>query len=137
MANQKVWIPEITDKELKRRARRIKPTVRFGKGTRERLRYIKPVNLRNVAYTWDPKPAEVAKGLSPLRVITTYHGYGAPSFFKPSVAEVLAAIPDDIIDQVVAFEIIKCPETVDDLNREPEALNAGYHVAITRLYGRQ
>ena len=53
------------------------------------------------------------------------------------VAEVLKQIPEDILNQVIAFEIIGQPETADDLNKEQEALNAGYHVATTRLYGKK
>lgn len=136
MSDEKVWIPEITPEELMRRASHIKPTLRFGKGLRARLRYIKPVDFKMIAYTWNPKPAGLAEGLEEIQDITTYHTWGHYSLFKPSIAEVLAAIPADIVDQVVAFEIIKWPETVDDLNHDREALNAGYHRATTRLYRR-
>jgi len=128
--DEKVWIPKISDERLNELAKKIKPVVRI-KG---QPRYIQPVDLRGVAYTWDPKPAGHAKGLAELCVITTYHSYGAPMFFKPSVAEVIAAIPEEHLDKVIAFEIISSPNTADDLNAEHEALNAGYHVAKTRLY---
>jgi hypothetical protein len=85
----------------------------------------------------DPKPAEEVKGLKPIRDIRTHHTYGYYGFFKPAIAEVLAQIPEDILEQVVAFEIIKWPQDADDLNKELEALNAGYHVAITRLYSKE
>lgn len=69
-----------------------------------------------------------------LTEIRTLHTYGSPCFFKPSVAEVLAQIPDDMLEGVVAFET-RGPSDVADMNRESEALNAGFHVARTRLYG--
>lgn len=129
----KSWIPEITDEELDTLSARIKPVVNFSKKGKC---FIKPVGLRTVAYTWEPKPDKKAKDLKPLRDIRTYHTYGYYGFFKPSIAEVIAQIPKELLDQVVAFEIIKAPETAGDLNEEHDALNAGYHVATTRLYTR-
>ncbi|HEY4506152.1 MAG TPA: hypothetical protein VJJ24_01765 [Candidatus Paceibacterota bacterium] len=136
----RVWIPPITDEHLRELAGRIKPVIQFKhRGFRRKgRRYVKPVDLRGVAYTWDPKPARPARDLEPIVDITTYHSYGAPVFFKPSIAEVLAQIPAEYLDAVVAFEIVESPEHRDDLYRDGgEALNAGYHVATTRLYRRK
>jgi hypothetical protein len=72
----------------------------------------------------------------PICQITTHHSWGHYSLFKPSIAEVLAQIPAEHLNQVVAFEIVVKPETAEDLNKDLEALNAGYHVATTRLYAR-
>ena len=131
---KKSWIPEVPKKRIQKLAERIKPVVQFAsKGKR----YIKPVDLFGVAYTWDPKAANKAPGLKPLCDIITYHTYGYYGFFKPSIAEILAQIPAEHLDKVVAFEIVGSPETADDLNEEHEALNAGYHVATTRLYVRE
>ena len=69
------------------------PVVQFA---RKGKRYIKPVDLFGIAYTWDPKPAGKAKDVKPLCDITTYHTYGYYGFFKPSIAEVLAQIPASI-----------------------------------------
>lgn len=65
--------------------------------------------------------------------INTYHTYGHPAMFKPSIAEVLAQIPDDLLGSVSAFEV-SGPGHVDDINREREARDAGFHVAETILY---
>jgi hypothetical protein len=127
----KSWIPEISDERLAELSERIKPLVRNGDGE---LCYIRPVDLRGTAYTWSPKIIEKAGEMNVITDITTYHTYGYYGFFKPSIGEVLAQIPAEYVDRVVAFEIIKSPETADDLNREKAALNAGYHVATTRLY---
>jgi hypothetical protein len=99
--------------------------------------YIKPVDLFNIAYTWDSKSADEATDLKPLCDITTHHTYDYKLFFKPSIAEVLAQIPAEHLDKVVAFEIVGSPKTIGDLDREQEALNMGYHVATTRLYVRE
>lgn len=123
-------IPEISDEELNNRVQRIKPVITF----KREKRYIEPCDPRFVAYTWDAKPAGKAKHITPLETITTYHRFGYYGFFKPSVAEVLAQIPERLLDRVVAFEIIKKPEDAADLNREKMALNKGFHVATTQLY---
>ncbi|MEK7609440.1 MAG: hypothetical protein AAB476_03105 [Patescibacteria group bacterium] len=131
---KKSWIPEVPEECIKELAERIKPVVQFA---RKGKCYIKPVDLFGVAYTWDPKPMDKATRIKPICDIRTYHTYSYHGMFKPSIAEVLAQIPADHVDKVVAFEIVASPETADDLNREHEALNAGYHVATTRLYSRK
>ena len=131
---KKSWIPEVPKKRIEELAERIKPVVQFA---RKGKYYIRPVDLFGIAYTWDPKSADKATGLKLLCDITTYHTYGYYGMFKPSIAEVLAQIPAEYLDKVVAFEIVGSPETADDLNREHEAVNAGYHVATTRLYVRE
>jgi len=131
---KKVWIPKISDKELNELALRIKPVVEvYSKGKC----YIGSVGLRDSAFMWSPKPAKKSRGLKPIRDIRTYHTWSYYGFFKPSIAEVIAQIPKELLDRVVAFEIVKWPETADDLNKELKALNAGYHVATTRLYTKE
>lgn len=130
MIEKKVWIPEVPKDQIVLLAERIKPVYDFG----HKKRYIKPVDLFNVSYIWEPISAKRAVGIKPLCDIRTYHGYGHYGMFKPSIAEVLAQIPDEHLSKVVAFEIVNCPKDADDLNKEQEALNAGYHVATTRLY---
>lgn len=130
---EKGWIPAISDEDLDKLCKRIRAVVEF---PRKGKCYIKPVNPRNIAFTWSPKPGKKAVGLKRIRDITTYHTWAYYGFFKPTIAEVIAQIPKGLLPKVVAFEIIKRPETADDLNREKTALNAGYHVATTRLYSR-
>ena len=133
-ATEKNYIPKVDRGVLLERSKRARPIYAFG-GTK---RYIKPVDIFGIAFTWDPAPApgflglgwgSKAKNLTPLRDVTTYHTWAYYGFFKPTIAECLAQIPEDILDKVVAFEIVNQP-------RDSEALNAGYHVATTRLYGR-
>jgi hypothetical protein len=144
MTTEKKWIPEISEEKIQELAKKIAPVVRFARGEQELFRdkkgflyWIEPVDLFNMAYTFDPKPTKEAVGLKPIGDITTYHTYGYQGLFKPSIAEVLAQIPAELLENVVAFEIVKKPETADDLNREQTALNAGYHVATTRLYAQE
>lgn len=127
---EQTYIPDMADDVVDQLGTRIRPIVRFEGAAH----YIQPVDLRRTAFTWDPKAAETAENLEPVRDIRTYHTYGYYGFFKPSIAEVLKQIPEDLREQVAAFEIISRPESADDLDAESEALNAGFHVATTRLY---
>ena len=126
------FIPELPAAKFKRRLANIKPLVRRD----GRLYYIAPVDPVRIAYTWAPKFQDEAFGLTPVRVIRTLHSWSYYGCFKPSISEVLSQIPDDLEDKINAFEITRSPETAADLNRESEALNAGYHVAETTLYTR-
>ena len=128
LVDKKSYIPLHTRAELEWRAEHI---VALVKG--------KPIvtgDIVGTSYTWDPKFDESRKvpELKPLGDITTFHGYGYYGMFKPSIAEVLAQIPDVLVQRVVAFEIIGQPESAADLNAHPDAVNDGYHVATTRLY---
>lgn len=123
-------IPDITDDDLKVRAKHIKPLV-LHKG---KLRHIKkPKGLRDIAYTWDIKVKGKATGLMKLATIRTLHTYAYYGFFKPTIAEVLAQIPREYLSDAVGFTI-KGPDDAADLNREREATNAGFHVAEVTLY---
>ena len=78
---------------------------------------------------------EKADSLKALGTIATLHAWGYYGVFKPSIAEVLAQIPAGYLDEVVAFEVAG-PKDAEDLNREKEALDAGFHVARTTLYAK-
>jgi hypothetical protein len=124
-------IPEITDEELKARVARIKPLI-HSEGKLYALRTLP--DLRGQSFLWDPKIRRRSeRNIEPLRVISTLHTYGHYSLFKPSIAEVLAQIPFDLLNQVVAFSI-EGPQDASDLNAHQDALNAGFQVAQTTFY---
>lgn len=131
------FIPKISNAILHELAGRIKPVVSFMKDGVPTRYYIKEVSLSSVAYTWDPVKTEVAEEFVVLGQIITYHTYGYYGFFKPSIAEVLSQIPEKYLGIVTAFEIVAQPQSADDLNEHVAILNAGYHVAITQLYGKK
>ena len=124
------YIPDISNERLHELALRIKPVIKI-KG---KLRYIRKVGLKTIAFTWDPKPTSQAEHLKPIDDIITYHTWAYYGFFKPTIAEVLAQIPEHLVDQVCAFRIIKHPENAGDLNVQRDVVNDGYHKAVTRLY---
>lgn len=128
------YIPNVPEERVVELAQRIEPIVRIG----DAPRYIKPVDLNRIAFMWSPEATGYVdmNGLVALRDITTYHTWAYYGFFKPTIAEVLKQIPTEIVDQVVAFEIIESPQCAEDFDKDREAFNAGYHVATTRLYGK-
>jgi hypothetical protein len=96
----------LTDERLAELAARIVPVLRNDDEDEPVLRYITVPDLRKVAFTWSPKYGEPAGGLVEMARIFTYHTYAASVFFKPTIAEVLAQIPDEHLDRVVAFETL-------------------------------
>ena len=75
------------------------------------LRKLSERELTHVAYTWLTEAIDYAEKvdftkLSVLEDIKMLHGYGYYGLFKPSVGEVIRQIPKDLLEKVVAFEII-------------------------------
>lgn len=112
---------------------------------------IKPVFLRNGAlrpilhddvfnssFLWDldrEVSESEASGLSPIEDITTYHAYGYIGLFKPSIGEVIACVPERLVNVVDAFEFIGAVEPLGPVSKEERrCLDVGYHIATMRLY---
>ena len=97
---------------------------------------MKPVNPYNVAFTWEPKSVgESHHDLVELERIRTRHTFGAPALFKPSINEVLAQIPEDLIALTVAFETF--PEYDPAVGAMSQFTEDGeQHEATTVLYAR-
>jgi hypothetical protein len=84
-------VPTISDCQLESMSRQIRPLIKIDgwywtiKGER---------HLRNQSYLWDAEPE--AKMFPPSILdqieIMTFHTWGAPVFFKPSIAEVMGCI---------------------------------------------
>ena len=87
-------VPEIHDSWLNEIASRIQPLL-YNRGT-HRYHLIENLtkDLRRTAYTWDAKLGQEVGVFNPLNEldIITFHKYGAPALFKPSIAEVIACI---------------------------------------------
>lgn len=62
------------------------------------------------------------------------HKYAFYGFFKPSIAEVLAQIPENQVNFMDAFEIISYPETAGDFTENSIVFKNGFHISIVRLY---
>lgn len=116
---------EITDERLNELLPKIKP-LKVNKET-AMLSYIEDVDPREVSYLMDTKTTEPAKGLIPFKSLVTYHSCGYKAFFKPSVAEVLAQIPEENVDETNAFFILS-----DDLDIR-NCLSSGRHHAVKTI----
>lgn len=85
-------IQDISDEEIAE-MQHIQPLIERV-GLLWRIRGIDDIDPRRTSFLWDAEPAGV--GLIPGALnsvqIMTFHKYGAPSFFKPSLAEVYSAI---------------------------------------------
>lgn len=140
-------IPTISDRKLLKRMEKLTPLI-------AKYEEIKPLGLdafklphyyllefenrieylRNTSFIWEPElgkkvwpRTEDSSGFgsrSPITIIT-YHSYGAPSLFKPSLAEVVAQLPKN-------FEGVFCIES-KDLNNY-NCLDDGYHFTKTHLW---
>lgn len=138
-----VSIPKISDKELKKRYKHIKPVITLN----GRLYYFREFTfeeLSGISYLWnrgEDVRDEVKKGELVVlegKDFVCLHKYGHPGLFKPSISEVLSQINEYDLPFVKAFEIVKFPQTATDLSKDSFTsiiLNNGYHVSIVRLYG--
>jgi hypothetical protein len=117
-------VPRITNERLAELLVRIRPVCQF----EGRLHYIRPVDPRRIAFLWDPQSDGMADNLVALECVMTRHDYGHPSLFKPTIAEVLAQIPEDVVDRVVAFETSRNADFDE---------HSDCHVTSTILYGRR
>lgn len=126
-------IPEVSDNRLKKFSE-IFP-VRTKDGHKFALEHIDVKDYRDVAFTFKDTTKRV-RGLKEKSRHRTLHTFGYHGIFKPSIAEVVAQVKDGEWNGVIAFETIG-PDTSDDLNREKEALDAGFHVAETILYTQE
>ena len=134
-----VSIPDISDEELLRRYQKIKPIVEVG-GVKYFLREFSKKELKNQSYINEVEKDIVKKVNMRLFVpcigqdFECIHKYGHPMFFKPSIAEVLAQIPEGQVDFVDAFEIIEFPQVDNELIRNKIVFDNGYHISMVRLY---
>lgn len=135
----KISIPEISKEDLLARYDQIKPVVKYDQKKYFLTDFTKE-ELTKCSYLW-----MIKERLGEELDITKYspmpeydfeciHKYGAPNFFKPSIAEVLAQISDSVIDEVCGFEIVQKPESEVDLYRNKIAFDNGFHTSIVRLY---
>lgn len=135
-------IPQISDEELMRRYLKIKPIAEVGNG-KYWLKDYSIDEMRNTSYLWNlfpdrRKPVGEELYYHDYHEFECLHSFGFHGFFKPSVAEVLAQIPEDCLKHftIDAFEIIGRPTSSGDLNLYRKALEQGFNVSIVRLYIR-
>lgn len=135
-------IPQISDEELMRRYLKIKPIAEVG-NSKYWLKNYSIDEMRNASYlmalTLDRRePVGEALSCHDHHDFKCLHSLGNHGLFIPSIAEVLAQIPEDALKHftIDAFEIINVPNNLGDLDKYREAMEQGFHVSVVRLYIR-
>lgn len=141
----KFKIPELHSSKISQLYAKIKPVVHKD----NKLYYLREFSdeeLSNVAYLWNIDEnisQEVPENiLVPLERYDFYclHKFASPALFKPTIAEVLAQISQEVISIACAFEIIKCPERKEDFFEDSFktiAFENSFHVSTVRLYANK
>lgn len=129
-------IPDISDKELKIRYSKVKPLVEIDEVTYTLKRFTFTA-LSNRSYLWnkheDKRNIVHKEELEKIEDFICLHTCGYCGLFKPSIAEVLAQLPEKSVKEANYFEIIEQPETIDDVYR----YTTQYHVSLVRTYKRK
>lgn len=89
--------PEISDERLDYWDAMLNPLVVDG-NTNNIYTILRPADLRNTAFIWQAKRVKRVHITGVVHGCAMVHDFGAPSFFKPSIAEVLAQVPRYIDD---------------------------------------
>jgi len=114
--------------------KKVRPLIRDEDGD---LCWIEP-SKPNHSFCWDAKIIRKVGEfeLSEGERIITFHSFGAPSLFKPTLEEVVKQIPKKFLvdswgKEVIAFEILKDDDGLLDAKH---VLNSHYHWVFTVLY---
>lgn len=116
----------IDDETLTRLLEQLRPVCFDLEG---RLHFIELPDPREIAYTWSPVLGERASGLVEIARFPTVHSYGAPALFKPTLAEVLAQLPDPLPEGAAAFTTFTDEVGFTDGHRQHLAVSALFAVA--------
>ena len=125
-------VPEkLTRQQVKDLARRFVPIMeRDGKF----YRITPKVDYFDQSFQWSAEPTGLCLSLRQIDEFYTVHSYGYYGIFKPSICEVIQQIPEQHLGLKKAFFLTMGPEDKDDLVKYWDHINAGVHVAVTRLY---
>lgn len=143
MSNKR--IPDISDDLLLEIYKHVRPVRKNMMGKLCWLKEYSLDELRHRSYIWDDADMttpveETSVKLRPIGTFKCLHTWGAPSFFKPSIAEVLAQIPIELLGSAFAFQIIGMPETVNDFYADEfttQAFKDGCHVSTVEIYAAE
>lgn len=134
---EKLEIPIISDRRLKELYQLLKPIVTIDE-MKYLLRGFTLQELNNYSYIWnsieDKRDMIDSSKLEKVDDFLCLHTYGYYGFFKPSIAEILAQTPENVIEQANVFEIIEKPETRDDVFKYKKVVDNGFHLSKVRAY---
>lgn len=127
-------LPTIEDDRLALLVSDIVPVHLDGDGTTARV--YAACDPRRTAFSWDAPTSRVVQVLERIgEPVETLHTFGAPAFFKPTLAEVFAQMPDGIEDRANAFSIDLTPEQFKRVDPTPEVPYSSetYHAATVQF----
>lgn len=144
--NKKIEIPEISDQRLNALYSSLKPIVMI-EGKKYILEKLSLYELRYLKYPWCQKE-EIKQMIEPNRLETVddficfspwsiYHNIceqSKPCWFNISVAQVLSQVPENILGEANAFEIIEYPEEMEDFVKYDNVAYSGYQLSKIRAY---
>ena len=133
----KPFLPKIDDNKLVELYKTLKPIVTI-EGIKYLLKEFTLKQLRNQSYLFyaeqDKREIVEPEKLEIIDDFLCLHTWGYHALFKPSIAEVLAQMPDYVAKEANTFEMIEYPETMDDIFRYPEIIDNGFHLSKVRAY---
>lgn len=94
-------VPPISDDVLAERLTRMQPII----AKEGKLFSILQPHPRNQAFTWSPRLDREIMGLEEFARFEADHTCGYHGLFKPSIAEVLAQIPEEFVEKAKAFRV--------------------------------
>lgn len=103
----------MTKEEIMERARTLRPVAEFKDKGGMRF-WLEADRIATISYLCNKKPLQPTGYLKELGRITTYHRYGHPSLFKPSVDECVYQCP---YPEATAFMIVGYGEFYSRLER--------------------
>ena len=136
-----IAIPYISDRTIELMGAKIRPIVKV-KGVKHFLGGYTVEEMKNTSFSFTSDHGEHLQEpvndneLEFVGEAYTLHTWGAPSYFKPSIKEVIAQIPADIKNSVDAFEV-ELESYPSNKEFVSEAFAKGYHVALTKFYRKK
>lgn len=115
MTKEELYVLEhrMTEQQIMERAKTLRPIAEFEKKGGMRF-WVDGGHIATQSYTWSIKPLKPTGYLKELGRVKTYHTYGHPSLFKPSVDECVKFCP---FEDATAFMIVGCNEFNYELDR--------------------
>ena len=134
--NREFKIPKMKVEQIAKWYDEIKPIVKRN-GVPVYLAKLSADELIKSPYTRFNKDEDYAdvvdySKLSVLADVKMLHTYGYYKFFKPSIGEIIRQIPKELLEKVVAFEMLGGELATNSVFRAE--FYAGFHVSIVRLY---
>lgn len=134
-------IPQISNRAIDEMLSVMRPVMQVGQRRYREIDIDNPrIHRRNQSYLWDAKaarPVRIYHGALSSKSIITFHTYGAPALFKPSLAEVCAGIRWSVKDwRGIHWFYLEACEPMQEKSAG-KMMQQGFHIAICTLWGEE